>query len=228
MMRKLEIKNLFAGYGKKEVLHGIDFTLENGEIVLIIGPNGAGKSTFLKAIAGIIKPFKGEIIFEGKDISCLSAHERAKNGIIYFWQGGEIFKLLTVRENIELTGEFSPEIYKIFPQLQPHEKKRAGLLSGGLKHQLALSMCFNLKPKLLLLDEPSAGLAPNLVSEIMEKIKEINQKYNVGILLVEQNVKEGLKIADKVILMKMGEIVKEEHPDVIKSTDVLDKIFFES
>jgi len=231
----LSLENIEAGYYERIVLKNIKIELKKDEIVLLIGPNGAGKSTLLKVIAGVLRPWKGKLTFGDKEINEFSPAKRAKIGISYFMQGAEVFPDLTVKENLEVAGlsldkkRFSEkinEIFQLFPDLDKIKDKRAGLLSGGERHRLALSMVFIKEPKLVLFDEPSAGLSPIFVSELLEKIKIMKENLKATILMVEQNVKEGMKISDRVYLMKDGEIVKESTPDEIERENLLERLFF--
>ena len=232
----LSLKNITAGYYEREVLRGVKLDIRRNEIVLLIGPNGAGKSTLLKVIAGTLKQWSGEIIFKGERLNSTSPAKRAKMGISYFLQGGEVFPNLTIMENLETAGmgieknifeKRLEKTFKLFPQLKELGSRRAGLLSGGERHQLALGMVFVRGPTLMLLDEPSAGLSPLLVKELLEKVKDIQKELDASILMVEQNIKEGLKIAQRVYLMKAGEIIGESSPEVIKKQSVLEKLFFD-
>ena len=231
----LTAEKIEAGYGKKKVLFGVSFSVKEGEILTLIGPNGSGKSTILKVISGIISPYEGAIKFFGKDITKLPTDERINMGIGYFLQGGEVFRNLTVAENLRMGGlgldkkTFNhnlEEIMTLFPILAKYQNLRAGLLSGGERQALALGIVLMRRPKLLLLDEPSAGLSPLLVKESIKKIKEINNKLGITILLVEQNVKEALKIATRVYLLKSGRIVGEETPENVLMLGKLDELFF--
>jgi branched-chain amino acid transport system ATP-binding protein len=232
----LSLEDIEAGYYERVVLKNIKMETKKNEIVLLIGPNGAGKSTLLKVVAGILKPWKGKVKFEGKELDGYSPAKRARMGISYFFQGGEVFPDLTIIENLELAGlglnkkKFNQkleEIFQFFPDLKNMKGKRAGLLSGGERHQLAIGMIFIRDPKLILLDEPSAGLSPLLVSELLKKIELIKDRLNASVLIVEQNVKEGLKISDRIYLMKAGEIVKESYPAEIEKENLLERVFFE-
>lgn len=223
----LELTNIHAGYNGMEILTGTTLKINSGEIVALIGPNGAGKSTVLKVISGFIYPKLGKIIFDGLNITGLETNKRVSMGIGYFLQGGEVFPDMSVYENLEMGGASLKknvfkarldETIKLFPLLTDKLNKRAGLLSGGERQMLALSMIMLNRPKLLLLDEPSAGLAPGLVKGIMEKIVEINKTYGIAILLVEQKVGEALSIADRGYLLKNGQVVFEGSPDEIKET----------
>lgn len=231
----LKVEGIKAGYGKREVLQGIDIELKENLIYLLIGPNGAGKSTLLKTIMGFLKPYQGKILFNGEDITFLSPAEKVKRKIAYFFQGGEVFKNLTVMENLEMAGlflnkeEFKREIeviYEIFPELFNLRNRRAGLLSGGERHQLSLGMIFIKKPKLVLLDEPSAGLAPYIVKDVLSAIKKLKEMNNSTVILVEQNVSEGLKIADFVYPMKVGKIISSPIPSKNFTISKMEEIFF--
>jgi len=214
----LELSNIHAGYNSREILTGITMGINSCEIVALIGPNGAGKSTILKVASGFIYPKDGRITFEGIDIATLETNRRMSMGIGYFLQGGEVFSDMSVYENIEMGGanlkkplfkERIDETLKLFPFLKNKLNKRAGLLSGGERQMLALGMIILNRPKLLLLDEPSAGLAPGLVKGIMEKIVEINKTYGTAILLVEQKIKEALKIAQRGYILRNGQVALE-------------------
>jgi len=230
----LKIHNLYANYGKKEVLRGIDLTVNKGEIIALIGPNGAGKSTLLKSIIGFVKPFKGDISFQGKKINKQPVYKRVQSGLSYFIQGGNVFPDLTVKENLQLSvsafnhinhNERNKIALDIFPNLISLLDRRAGLLSGGERQALAFAMVITQQPEILLLDEPSAGLSPKLVSEMLAKVKEINQALGTTILLVEQNVGEALKISKKVYLLKDGYIDSYGTPSEIKSNGQLEDLF---
>jgi len=232
----LRLENIRAGYGKKEVLHGVSFIVPEAKICAVLGPNGAGKSTLLKVVAGMIRPTEGRIYFENEDITDFPVHERVRKGIGYFMQGGQVFPSLSVLENLEMGANgLSPqekkkaieEIMELFPTLQGLAKKRAGLLSGGQRQQLALGMVLVRRPKLLLLDEPSAGLSPNLVQEIMKKIQIINLTFNITIILVEQNINNALEISDKIFILTNGQLQAEyEEPRKLMRVEELEEIFF--
>ena len=232
----LSVQDIYASYYKKEILHGVSLYVQEGEILLLIGPNGAGKSTLLKTIIGVLPPKKGKIYLDSEDVTNLSPHLRVRRGIGYFIQGGEIFPNLTVKENLELGGidlskrelkERMDEVFGFFPELARISSKRAGLLSGGQRHALALGIILMRRPRLLLLDEPSAGLAPALVKETMKRIQEINNNFGISILLVEQNLKEALRIAQRVYLLKAGQIIGErEIPgETILEEEELESLF---
>jgi len=228
-MNIIELKDIFASYGKKDVLNGISIEVRKNEIVSLLGPNGAGKSTLLKVISGFLKPKSGKIIFKNKDITNLKPWQRSRCGIVYLFQGGSIFENLTVIENLKLSNEKIDLSFDLFPELEKYKNTRAGLLSGGLKQMLSISLILLKDPELLLLDEPSAGLSPLLVEKLISKIKEINQKLGKTILLVEQNIIQALKISHRVYLMSSGKIIKESNePATFLETEKFEKIFFET
>lgn len=210
-MALLEAKRITAGYGETEILHQVFVKVNEGEIVSIVGPNGAGKSTLLKTILGLLKPREGKVILEAEDITGLDPDRIVRKGICYVPQTDNVFASLTVEENLEM-GAFIrkdnyqnriQEIYEIFPDIEERRKDRAGKLSGGQRQMVAIGRALMLEPKIILLDEPSASLAPKLVRLIFQKITEINRS-GVGILMVEQNIREALKIADQAYVLAMG------------------------
>jgi len=223
----LELKDIHAGYNGREILRGLSLKLYDDEIVCIIGPNGAGKSTVLKVISGFLYPVKGKIEFEDKNIIEVTAHQRASLGIGYFLQGGEVFSDMNVYENLEMGGatlkksllkERVSETLYLFPLLRDKLKKRAGLLSGGERQMLALGMVILNRPRLLLLDEPSAGLAPSLVKGIMEKIVEISKTYRTAIIIVEQKLGEVFEITKRGYLLKNGLVSFEGKTEELEKT----------
>jgi len=209
----LDVKDVCSGYGKIEVLHGVSVHVEPTEIVCIIGPNGSGKSTLLKTIFGLIKPSIGMILFSGKDISLLEPEEKVKIGMAYIPQGKNIFPSLTVKENLEMGGtplvepplikKAIQEISARFPILEKRFNIKAGALSGGEKQVLALARASMLKPKLILLDEPSLGLAPKMIEETYESIHSINRE-GITFVIVEQNARKALKMAHRAYVLDLG------------------------
>ena len=231
----LRLENIRAGYGKKEVLHGVSFVVPKARICAILGPNGAGKSTLLKVIAGMIRPVEGKIYFEGEDMTDLPVHERVRKGIGYFMQGGQVFPSLTVAENLELgVMQLSSEDKEksistalgIFTNLRNMLDKRAGLLSGGERQALALAMILVQNPKIILLDEPSAGLAPKLAQDILNRVRQLNQCLGITVLLVEQRVREALSIAHRAVVLVGGEIALETRdPEELLTSGGLESLF---
>jgi len=231
----LAIKNIHAAYYKKEILKGVSLTVEKGEILAVIGPNGSGKSTLLKVICGMLKPLSGTVEFKSKNVTGFSAMEMVREGMGYLIQGGEVFTGMSVYENLSISGMglkknilFSriQNVFGIFPSLEKLKNRRAGFLSGGEKQALALSMVLMKEPDLLLLDEPSAGLSPVMVRQILDVIKEINSKKKTTIVLVEQNIKEALHICRRVYLLKNGTIAGEEKPQNLIKGEKINELFF--
>jgi branched-chain amino acid transport system ATP-binding protein len=221
----LKIKNLRSGYNGIEVLHGVDFEIKPAEIVAIIGPNGSGKSTLLKSIFNLCEIYSGAIIFKDKDITKLPTHYLIQEGISYVPQGRQIFPNLTVKENLEM-GCFIMDDHEIFkrnvsdvfskfPVLKERQNDLALHLSGGEQQMLAIARALVQDPELLLLDEPSLGLAPKIMKEIFEKIVEIN-KEGVSIIIVEQNAKQAVEIAHRTYVLENGSIVLEGGKEILK------------
>ncbi|MCD4817555.1 MAG: ABC transporter ATP-binding protein [Candidatus Cloacimonetes bacterium] len=217
----LEIKNLETGYGKKQVLFDVSMNISEGEIVGIIGPNGAGKSTILKAVSGILTIWNGDILFKGNSIKKNSIAENIKSGLTFAPQGNRVFDELTVKDNLDLGGyllsknELKDRIeqaFETFPILKKRSKQIAGKLSGGEQQMLALARALIPNPKLLLLDEPSLGLAPNLLNDVFEKFVDINKTFGVSMLIVEQKVNKIIKISDKIYSIKLGKVAFEGKP----------------
>lgn len=212
----LEIENLYVYYDKIEALHGIDFHVNEGEIVTLIGANGAGKTTTLQAISKIVSNLTTtKFEFLGQDLSKTAAYSLVKQGLVQVPEGRRVFPALTVHENLEMgaytrvaTKEDYEYVYTLFPRLQERKQQLAGTLSGGEQQMLAMGRALMSKPKLLLLDEPSMGLAPLIIQEIFRIIEAIN-KEGVTILLVEQNAKQALSIAHRAYVLETGNIVKE-------------------
>lgn len=215
----LEIENLEVYYGKIKALKGISVSVKQGEIVTLIGANGAGKTTTLKTISGLRGVSSGKITFDGQDISSLSVHARVELGISQAPEGRGIFPGMTVLENLEMGKFFRknrkneakedlPRIYELFPRLKERAKQMGGTLSGGEQQMLAIGRALMARPRLLLLDEPSMGLAPQMIANIFSIITEIN-KQGVTILLVEQNAQQALSRAHRAYVLETGSITKE-------------------
>ena len=217
-MSLLEVKNLVVSYGAIKALRGISFSVEQGEVISLIGSNGAGKSTTLHSISNLIKKNSGSISFDGTDITNLSADKIVKMGLIQVPEGRRVFANLSVKENLEMGAYLRKDKeqikkdmewgYELFPRLKERLSQLAGTLSGGEQQMLAMARALMSKPKLLLLDEPSMGLAPILVDEIFEIIKKISSA-GTTILLVEQNAYKALSIANRAYILETGEITKD-------------------
>lgn len=224
-MSLLEVKNLVVSYGAIKALRGISFSVEQGEVISLIGSNGAGKTTTLHSISNLIKKNSGSIFFEGTDITNLSADKIVKMGLIQVPEGRRVFANLSVKENLEMGAYLRKDKeqikkdmewgYELFPRLKERLSQLAGTLSGGEQQMLAMARALMSKPKLLLLDEPSMGLAPILVDEIFEIIKKISSA-GTTILLVEQNAYKALSIANRAYILETGEITKDG-----KSSDLI-------
>lgn len=230
----LKINNLKSGYGKMIVLHGVNVYVRESEIVTVLGPNGAGKTTLLNSIFGLATIHEGEIVFEGKPIHKMRSHDIVRMGISYAPQLDNVFPNLTVLENLQM-GSFIrgsdptirddiEEIFDLFPEIERRRNQKAKTLSGGERQMLAVARALMSKPKILLLDEPTAGLSPKAGTSLMKKIREIRDR-GVTILLVEQNVKRSLEIADKGYVLVSGRIIKEATAEDLKKIDI-EKLFF--
>ncbi len=214
-MAMLEVRDLHVSYGAIKAVRGINLEVNQGEIVTIIGANGAGKSTTMNTLSGILKPVRGEIMFEGKNLAGAGSVAAVKSGITLSPEGRQVFPLLTTEENLQL-GAFRAardkkqrglkRAYDLFPILKEREKQLAGTLSGGEQQMLAVARALMSEPKLLMLDEPSLGLAPKIVQEIFAMIIRINKELETTVLLVEQNAKMALGISDRAYVMETGEI----------------------
>lgn len=229
----LELKNIETGYGKKQVLFGLSMKVQEGKIVAIIGPNGAGKSTILKAVCGLIPTWKGEICFDNIRVNGSSPAKSVKRGITFCPQGNRVFDELSVVENLQVGGiHLRPKelqdgidrVLHLFPVLKDRLRQSAGSLSGGEQQMLALGRSLITKPKLLMLDEPSLGLSPNLVSTVFERVSQINQDMGIAILIVEQKVRQVLEFCHSVYGIKLGKVVFEGVPKDLADSK-LEKIF---
>jgi len=232
-MTVLEAENITAGYtAGVNILNSVGMQLKSGQIVSVIGPNGAGKSTLLKTIFGILKPANGKIRLRGEDITGLKPDKVAKKGISYVPQVNNVFPSLTIQENLEMgafirSDDYSQrlnEIYQLFPILGERKKQKAGQLSGGQRQMVAMGRALMVDPQVLLLDEPSAGLAPNLVEMIFEKIIDIN-KTGVSMIIVEQNAREALKMADHGYVLAMGRNVLDDSGEALLNNEEVGRLY---
>ena len=214
-MAVLSVRNVTAGYGDRAVIRGVDLNLLSGEILLLIGPNGCGKSTLLKVLSGVLSHTEGQIELSGEDISGLSVERRASRGLGYLMQSNNIFPSLSIQENLRLAAwnnrqGFSKHMEKVlsyFSSLRDAGDRPAGLLSGGQRQALAIGMVMMIDHKVLLLDEPTAGLSPKAAQTILEGIKEIHALTGVSILIVEHNVLLTKHFVDSVMVMNHGRII---------------------
>lgn len=231
----LEIKDLKVSYGKIEAIKGISLTVQKGEIVTLVGANGAGKTTLLKTISGILKPSDGVINFDGKDIQSIAPHNRVLEGLCQAPEGRGIFPGMTVLENLEM-GKYArndwknelkedlDRIYTLFPRLKERQSQAGGTLSGGEQQMLSIGRALMSRPRLLLLDEPSMGLAPMFIQQIFKIIREI-QTQGVSILLVEQNAAQALSCANRAYILETGNIVKEGAGKDLLNDDAIKKAY---
>ncbi len=208
----LSAENMLGGYGETTILNDCSISVKKGEIAVIVGPNGAGKSTAMKAIFGMLDLRAGNIIFDGKDISDLKPQERVRSGMGFVPQTHNVFTSMTVIENLEIGGFTNQEnlskniseVFKLFPVLEEKQKQLVGELSGGQRQQVAVGRALMTNPKLLMLDEPTAGVSPLVVQELFEKITSI-ARTGIAILMVEQNARQALEIADNGFVLVQGE-----------------------
>ncbi len=233
-MAMLEVKDIHAYYGNIQALRGISITVEEGEIVTLIGANGAGKTTTLRAISRLIHLREGNISLDGQDLSTFKAHELVYKGVAMVPEGRGIFARLTVAENLDM-GAYSREdtagiqqdlerVFKLFPRLKERRMQVAGTLSGGEQQMLATGRALMARPRLMLMDEPSMGLAPILVEGIFDTIKEINAE-GTTILLVEQNATMALQIANRGYVLQTGEIVLHDTADKLRKNEMVQKAY---
>lgn len=233
-MAMLEVQDIHAYYGNIQALNGISLTVEEGEIVTLIGANGAGKTSTLRTISGLLPPRKGKITLEGEDLSRYKAHEIVYKKVAMVPEGRGIFARLTVAENLDM-GAFSRDdkngieedrelVYELFPRMKERITQVAGTLSGGEQQMLATGRALMAHPRLLLMDEPSMGLAPVLVESIFETIQEIN-KEGTTILLVEQNATMALSVADRGYVVQTGEIVLHDTAANLQQNEVVQKAY---
>ena len=232
-MSMLKVEDLHVYYGSIHAIKGVSFEVNEGEIVTLIGANGAGKSTTLNTVAGLLKPRHGHISFEGKEIAGTPASKIVPHGMALCPEGRRVFQQMTVRENLEMGGYTRPageiadsldDVFTRFPRLKERHKQVAGTLSGGEQQMLAMGRALMSKPKLLMLDEPSMGLAPILVEQIFDIIGELN-RAGTTILLVEQNAQMALSIANRAYVLETGNIVKEGDAHLLMNDDDVRKAY---
>jgi branched-chain amino acid transport system ATP-binding protein len=231
----LEIKNLHVYYGGIHALHGVSLRVPDGKIVTLLGSNGAGKSSTLRTIAGIVKPSEGSITFDGQNLLGLKSFEVLRRGIALVPEGRRVFVNLTVRENLILgaytrndkteINQTMEEVFSLFPRLQERISQPAGTLSGGEQQMLALGRALMSQPKLLMIDEPSLGLAPVLSQGVLKKLKEVNQMKGQTILLIEQNARAAMSIADYAYILETGKIVLEGDAESLARDDQVRKSY---
>jgi branched-chain amino acid transport system ATP-binding protein len=225
----LRAENLIAGYGDITVLRDVSLRVGAGEIVGILGRNGMGKTTLIRCLAGLIKPNAGSIVFQGQDVTALQPYERARCGFTTIVQGRGVFPQMTVAENLEMGRIASGrggqdrlgEVLSYFPRLQERMKQQAGTMSGGEQQMLAIGRGLMANPKLMLLDEPSEGIMPSLVTQIAEILVQINRRENMTIIIVEQNVPMVFGISKRCLILEKGSIVAEGGPNELSSSNIM-------
>jgi branched-chain amino acid transport system ATP-binding protein len=215
----LEVRGIESGYGKIQVLWGVDVTLQEGSMAAVLGPNGAGKTTLLRTIMGIIRAWRGSVMMYGLDITSMPSHRRVELGLTMVPEGRRLFPDLTVRENLELGAytrrarerieETLELVFNLFPRLKERLHQKAGSLSGGEQQMLAMARALMTRPRVLMLDEPSQGLAPKIAWEVAEALDKIRREVGISVILVEQSVSLALKKADYIYLLEQGRVVLE-------------------
>jgi branched-chain amino acid transport system ATP-binding protein len=231
----LAATGIAAGYGKKEIVRGVDLAVAEREVLLVLGHNGAGKTTLMRALFGLIEPSAGRVTFAARDITGKRPADNVAHGLAFIPQGHGIFATLSVRDNLEL-GAFALQdrgqlgarldtVFALFPILAERQRQVGGTLSGGQQQMLAIGMALMHAPRLMILDEPSLGLAPNLVDKVMQAIRTVNQRFGTTILMVEQNVRYSLPIADRVAVLKTGRKIYDGPPDPLHDRVELMKLF---
>jgi branched-chain amino acid transport system ATP-binding protein len=224
----LRLTGITAGYGTKTVISGVSLALEPGQILAFLGHNGAGKTTTLRTMMGLLQPREGTVEFDGRPINRLGVAERVALGLRLLPEGRGIFPDLSVAENVDVVAARNvtagaifdvPDIYRLFPILDERRTTRAGSLSGGQQQMLALSLAILGAPRCLLLDEPSIGLAPNLVERMFQQVRDVCKSHAMTAVLVEQNVAAALHIADRVVIMNNGQIVFDGSPDEARASN---------
>jgi neutral amino acid transport system ATP-binding protein len=231
-MPLLEIRDLSAGYGENDILRGLSLHVGEGELVAVIGPNGAGKSTLLKTLAGLVRPRAGRIALDGEDITGAATGRIVASGLCYVPQEANVFSSLSVWENLTIGAWTAPRalnerahaVVELFPALAARRRARAGTLSGGERQMLAMAMALMVEPRLLLLDEPSAGLAPALQRLVFDRVREINAR-GLGILLVEQNARESLALCQRAYVLAMGRVRAEGSGEALRDDPEIRRLY---
>lgn len=230
----LSVENIDVRYGDVQVVWNCSLNVRQGEVVALFGGNGAGKTSTLRAISRLIEPTGGRIVFDGRDLGSLQVHELPDLGLIHVPEGRHVFPQMSVRENLELGGyaprvrghrrELMESVFELFPVLKERQTSQAGVLSGGQQQMLAIGRGLMAEPKLLMLDEPSLGLAPAIVATLFETIRKIKE-LGVTVLLVEQNVWESLEIADRYYLIASGRIISSDVPDKLRQDENFRQVY---
>ena len=227
----LEIRNLSSGYGDVQVLWDVSLEVRQGEVVALIGANGAGKTTLLKTIAGLVQPQQGDVVLDGRVISAIDAADRVKLGVALVPEGRRLFSRLSVIENLTLgcytngapahRREMLDRIHELFPVLRERARQRAGTLSGGEAQMLAIARALMSRPRFLMLDEPSLGIMPRLVDQVMDSLRRLHESEGLTMFLVEQNVPAALDLADRGYVVQTGRVVLEGSSEVLRGSDLV-------
>jgi branched-chain amino acid transport system ATP-binding protein len=235
MSAMLEATAVAAGYGKKEIVRGVDLAVHEREVLLVLGHNGAGKTSLMRALFGLLPLRAGRVTFAGRDITGRRPAENVADGLAFIPQGHGIFPTLSVHDNLDLgafalrerakLGERLATVFALFPVLAERRSQIGGTLSGGQQQMLAIGMALMHAPRLIILDEPSIGLAPTLVDKVMQAIREVNRRFGTTIVMVEQNVRFSLPIADRVAVLKTGLKIYDGPPDPLQDRVELMKLF---
>ena len=231
MTTLLDVEGLTAGYGAAPVLHDIDLTIEQGQIVAVMGANGAGKTTLLRTLSGLVKPSAGKIVYDGADLRATKVEHLVRRGIAHVPEGRGVVTELTVDENLRLGGLWRSdkadarkaldEVYELFEPLARRKRHAGHQLSGGERQMLALGRALVGRPRLMLLDEPSLGLAPKVIAQIMSLLRDLRDRTGLTVLLVEQNVRSALSIADAGVVMSLGRVVTRNDAATLRTDDDL-------
>lgn len=230
----LEVVNLDAGYGKLQILSGVNMTATEGEITVVVGPNGSGKSTLLKSVFGLASVMSGTIRFDGTELTGLPSHEIARRGVAYLPQLENVFSNLSITENLVMAGytvdkseirKRIPELQEMFPILEEYAKRRAGTLSGGERQMLAMAMALLRRPKLIMFDEPTGNLSPKIATQVLNRIVELTERLGIAIILVEQSAKRALEVGQKCYLLVGGRSAFSGEPKDLLNHPELSKLY---